>query len=266
MIKLYKRIKPLMGTFVEISISCDDNEIFQKAFGKIQKIDELLSLHSPQSELSRLNSSVNTKVILSSECVEVLKKSLDLMKKSQSLFDITIGGLLQRKKVIPVHSGQENRLNFGEIQDIVLGEDNCLLLRPLTLTLDGIAKGFAVDLAYKSLIESGIEHGLINAGGDIRIFGDIQMPIYRRESNLEYTLLGHFKETCLASSRASIFKDKNFPGLVISKQFNKCEEKIWTIAAKDTWKADALTKVAILALPYERKSIIASLGGELVLG
>lgn len=188
------------------------------------------------------------------------------MRKSQSLFDITIGGMLQRKNVIPTHPGQENKLDFGEMQDIVLGEDSCLLLRPITLTLDGIAKGFAVDLAYRSLIENGVEHGLINAGGDIRIFGDIEVPIYRREANIEYTLLGHFKETCLASSRSSMFKSKNFPGLVISKEGHKCVEKIWTVAAKDTWKADALTKIAILALPHERKSIIASLGGEVVLG
>jgi thiamine biosynthesis lipoprotein len=266
MIKLHKRIRPLLGTFVEISISCDDNEVFQNAFSKIKKIHDLLSLHRPDSELSQLNSSLNTKKLLSVESVDILKKSLDLMKKSQSLFDITIGGMLQKKNVIPTHPGQENRLDFGEIEDIELGEGGCLLRRPITLTLDGIAKGFAVDLAHQALIDSGVEHGLINAGGDIRIFGNIQVPIYRREINLEYRLLGHFEETCLASSRSSILKDENFPGLVISKEINTFEEKIWTIAAKDTWKADALTKVAILASSFERNSIITSLGGEVVLG
>lgn len=266
MIKLQKRTRPLLGTFVEISISCNDNDIFQKAFAKIQRIQNLLSLHSPSSEISELNSSLNRKVKLSTESVDVLKKSLDLMRRSHSLFDITIGGMLQSKKVIPIHPGQENRLNFGDIQDIILDENSCLLKKPITLTLDGIAKGFAVDLAYESLIEDGVEHGLINAGGDIRIFGDIYVPVYRREVNLEHTLLGNFKETCLASSRASMFKDENFPGFIISKEANKCVEKIWTVSAKDAWRADALTKVAILASDNERNLIIASLGGEVVLG
>lgn len=265
MIKLYKRIRPLLGTFVEISISSSDNKIFEKAFGKIKKIHDLLSLHTPHSELSQLNSSLNTNILLSAESIDVLKKSLELMKKSHSLFDITIGGMLQKMNVIPTHPGQENRLNFGEIGDVVISEIGCLLQRPITLTLDGVAKGYSVDLAYHSLIESGVEHGLINAGGDIRIFGDIQVPIYRREVNLEYSLLGHFKETSIASSRTSMFKDENFPGFIISKEAHECVEKIWTVSAKDACKADALTKVAILASAHERNSIIASLGGEIVI-
>src|ERR671935_3250985 len=37
--------------------------------------------------------------------------------------------------------------------------------------LDGIAKGFAVDRAVEALQHAGIRDGVVNAGGDLRVFG-----------------------------------------------------------------------------------------------
>src|SRR5579859_5298025 len=39
-------------------------------------------------------------------------------------------------------------------------------------SLDGIAKGFAVDRAVDRLLEAGMECGAVNAGGDLRVFGE----------------------------------------------------------------------------------------------
>jgi len=41
----------------------------------------------------------------------------------------------------------------------------------MTLDLGGIAKGFAVDMLVNLLSERGIEHALVNAGGDLRVLG-----------------------------------------------------------------------------------------------
>lgn len=42
----------------------------------------------------------------------------------------------------------------------------------MEITLGGVAKGYAVDEAVKVLEEKGIERGMINAGGDIRVIGE----------------------------------------------------------------------------------------------
>ncbi len=42
---------------------------------------------------------------------------------------------------------------------------------PLALDFGGIAKGYAVDRAIEALRECGCRAGLVNAGGDVRLFG-----------------------------------------------------------------------------------------------
>jgi thiamine biosynthesis lipoprotein ApbE len=41
----------------------------------------------------------------------------------------------------------------------------------LIVDLGGIAKGFAVDRAVKALKCAGLASGVVNAGGDLRVFG-----------------------------------------------------------------------------------------------
>ena len=58
--KHIKRCKPLLGTYVEVSVSSesDDNtllDITEYVFSEIQRIENLMSFHNPDSELSYLN-------------------------------------------------------------------------------------------------------------------------------------------------------------------------------------------------------------------
>lgn len=265
--KYFKRIKPGLGTFVEITCSTSNDEIFKRAFSKIQKIHDICSLHSPVSELSRLSLTSESEIEISEELYDVLTKAVKIMHATSSLFDITLGGRLQKMGVLPIHKGQENRLERGKVEDIKLENGKCLLQRPIILTLDGIAKGYAVDLACESLIKDGVAGGIVNAGGDLRIFGDFETPIYRREIDCTLTKIGSFSNVSLASSRCSNNIDENFPGLIISQlnNANDKSEKIWTVLAQEAWLADALTKVAVNEDHFEQKNtLVESLGGKLI--
>ena len=50
-----------------------------------------------------------------------------------------------------------------------------------TLDLGGIAKGYAVDVAVEALRRHGCESGWVNAGGDLRVFGDARVPVMLRD-------------------------------------------------------------------------------------
>jgi thiamine biosynthesis lipoprotein len=52
---------------------------------------------------------------------------------------------------------------------------------PVQIDLGGIAKGFAVDRAVEALQRRGITDGLVNAGGDLRVFGPRSHPIDIRD-------------------------------------------------------------------------------------
>jgi len=60
---------------------------------------------------------------------------------------------------------------FVGCEKIRVGTNNITLDDGMSITLGGIAKGYAVSEAIKVLQEKGIEHGLINAGGDIETIG-----------------------------------------------------------------------------------------------
>jgi thiamine biosynthesis lipoprotein ApbE len=71
------------------------------------------------------------------------------------------------------------------MRDVELLSDNQVICHaPVMMDLGGIAKGFAVDCAVKVLIESGCNGGLVNAGGDVRVFGKPQSMFIQYSTNL----------------------------------------------------------------------------------
>jgi thiamine biosynthesis lipoprotein ApbE len=73
------------------------------------------------------------------------------------------------------YSKQEEYINttkkYVGSEKITVSDAEIILENGMSLTLDGIAKGFAVDEALKILKEMGINSALINAGGDIATHG-----------------------------------------------------------------------------------------------
>jgi thiamine biosynthesis lipoprotein len=60
----------------------------------------------------------------------------------------------------------------GRIADLELASAHCVIAHlPLRIDLGGIAKGFAVDCALAALRAAGCRRGLVNAGGDLAVFG-----------------------------------------------------------------------------------------------
>ena len=63
--------------------------------------------------------------------------------------------------------------NAGGIADLEFAAPNFVIPhRPLHIDLGGIAKGYAVDAAITALRGAGCRHGLVNAGGDLAVFGE----------------------------------------------------------------------------------------------
>ena len=260
-----KRMRPLLGTFVEIQIpvEMDSDSIFAASFNKIDQVEKLCNFHSPTSELSKLNGQSNKWITLSEITLDILSKSIELMDKSHHLFNITIGRELQNKKILPLHPGQEKNNLKGMSDDIQIKENSCKLRRPLSLTLDGIAKGYAVDLAIEELKKNQVPFGLVNAGGDLRVFGNHDFPLYRRDYCNNVKLIGTYKDMAMATSNALNTYSSSHRGYIFNNKFSK-KKKIWTVISKETWRADALTKVATLVNDSERLDLIKKLGGTLV--
>jgi FAD:protein FMN transferase len=132
------------------------------------------------------------------------------------------------------------------------------------LTLDGIAKGFAVDLAVAALRRHGAKAGWINAGGDLRAFGDLVLPVSRREADGRLTPLGGLRGGALASSGTGLEESDRFPALLIGRGPGRLPRGVHSVLARSAWRADALTKVAAAAPARDRAARVRALGGCLI--
>jgi len=69
---------------------------------------------------------------------------------------------------------------------------------PVALDLGGFAKGYAVDRAIEALKSNGCISGLVNAGGDLRVFGPRTEPILLRGP------AGELSEVALADAALAV--------------------------------------------------------------
>lgn len=251
------RCKPLLGTFVEISID-DSNRCMaiNNAFSAIQKIHDLMSFHNSNSELSQINQHAHLQAIeLHPWTAQVIKVAKEIHRESGGLFNCGIGYRLVTAGLLPRHITFFNH-DLGGIEDIeFLAPDLIQSSRPLCLDLGGIAKGFAVDMAVKILISEGISSGVVNAGGDLRVFGKISRPIQIRNPELPEELIeiGSLQNGAIATSSLYFAKRDRRKSHIINPLANTDVQAhaeltgSFSILAKECVYADALTKVLALS-------------------
>lgn len=261
-----KRMRPLLGTFVEIHAEGEAGLLesaVTRAFQAIEEVHALWSFHEPYSELTRLNQMPGQKMKVDPRSVRLLRLCRAMMRASEGRFNCTVGGALERSGALPVH-GSLAELAAGSVDDIELGRDWARLRRPVRLTLDGVAKGYAVDLAIKALQDGGVRSACVNAGGDLRVFGTMARPIARRDMDGGFAMLGTLRNAAMASSGFTDTANASFPAQLIAPMHAPAFQGMCSVLAKQAWRADALTKVAGLAAPQERAALIERLGGKLI--
>ena len=107
--------------------------------------------------------------------------------------------------------------------------------------LDGIAKGFAVDCAVETLQLAGLRAGVVNAGGDLRVFGEAFEDIYVRTPDKPDALLhiGRARDCAVATSASVLLVDPR-------RRDSWAAPPAATVIAADCMTADALTKPYLL--------------------
>jgi len=109
----------------------------------------------------------------------LVERSLDLSRASGGAFDITydsVGYLYDfRAHQRPTDSEIAQHLPAVDYRHVVLDPARHTIFfttHGVRINLGGIAKGYVVERAAAMLRERGVEHALLNAGGDTRVIGD----------------------------------------------------------------------------------------------
>jgi FAD:protein FMN transferase len=184
------RARPLLGTFVEIRSAgaCRDavERAIDAAFAAIAKVHHLMSFHDATSDVSRLNrEALKRSDVVDPWTYAVLEAALALHRQSMGAFDIAVAPALQRLGLLPFSAGEfdsgfAGTATSGAIE--LLPENRVRFHHPATrIDLGGIAKGFAVDRAIDVLRQQSQSHGLVNAGGDLAIFGSLAETVHLRD-------------------------------------------------------------------------------------
>jgi thiamine biosynthesis lipoprotein len=257
-----RRCRPLLGTFVEIEVSTASDpalaeDMLRAGFDAIQRVQEKLSFHDPESDLSRLNlSPVGRWVGIGEELETVLRFSLDLERRSDGVFNVAVGSTLAGWGLLPIFS----TINSGLRQrTAAIGSGSFELrpgmgrrLLPNALDLGGVAKGFAVDQAVQAICERDPHAtGIVNAGGDLRCFGKKEFGLYLRDGAIESSFVRPVLLKNGSAATSSVRKQLSQFGQVSFhvdpvQGLPVLREMTCTIFAQDCMVADALTKTALI--------------------
>ncbi len=179
------RVRPWLGTLVEIRVASTDAvgalAAIDAAFARIAALHHRLSFHAADSELAHLNREAARRAVrVHPDTATVLRAALCIAADSQGAFDPTIAARLVERGALPAPDASPADAS-ASWQDVRIdAADRVLFRRPLWLDLGGIAKGHAVDCAVATLRERGIAQGIVNAGGDLRVFGHAAEVIHLR--------------------------------------------------------------------------------------
>jgi thiamine biosynthesis lipoprotein len=183
------RCRPLLGTFVEVAVpEAAPETATEAAFAAMAEADRLMSVHRADSDVGRLNRAAGRPIEVHPWTFEVLELALELHRASEGVFDITATPLAPE--------APPGRLA------LLPGLAARLLGPGASLDLGGIAKGYAVDRALDALRAAGAPAGLVNAGGDIAVFGPEAVPVAVRDPRRPDRLLWRLdlRDAALAAS------------------------------------------------------------------
>ena len=162
-----RRARPLLGTLVEIGVpegGAAAEAALAAAFAAIGEVQSCLSRFEPASEVSRFHAlPAGASLRIGAHMAAVLTAARELAEATADLFDISLGSA-------PAGWRCDGR-RLHKLDPRV------------RLDLGGIGKGHAVDHAVETLRGQGCLRGWVNAGGDLRVFGDVELPLSLRDEH-----------------------------------------------------------------------------------
>jgi thiamine biosynthesis lipoprotein len=177
-----ERSRAGLGTWIRIVASHRDEaaaeRAIDRAFAAIDRVDAQMSIHRPDSELARVNSSAGrTAVAVSGALLDVVERALSGSVATREVYDPTVLPLMRLYGFY-----DSGRTHFPSDREIAAtleamgprvvavdrGAGTLGLLRPAAaLDLGSIGKGWAIDRAADALRAEGVTSGLVDVGRNV---------------------------------------------------------------------------------------------------
>lgn len=175
-----------MGNRFEISVVADEADWahvqIDAAVEEIRRIERLLTTYDENSETSQINRQAGlTPVAVSAETIELIERSIRISRLTQGAFDITYGSVDKRlwnfdttMTSLPDPETAKKMVRLIDYRKILVDrEQGTVFLKHagMRIGFGGIGKGYAADRARQLLKTRGVTSGIINASGDLAVWG-----------------------------------------------------------------------------------------------
>ncbi len=181
-----------MGTYYRLTLLLDSDSraggidaavLEQRVSDRLQSLSETFSTYIPDSELSRYNGlQAPVCQAVSGDLASVVALSLRMHERSAGAFNPALGPVIARWGFDSAGRGPDwqppgeqelaGLLASTDLGALALGPDGQLCkTRDLALNFSAIAKGYGVDALAEWLDELGLEHYLVDIGGELRARG-----------------------------------------------------------------------------------------------
>ena len=177
----------IFGSFYQVTIADPLTQGQARALEEgfveeLEAVDAAMSIYRDDAELMAFNQApVGEWQPLSDELIEVLAIGQAVAEDSGGAFDMTVGGLVNlwsfgseaRPREIPDDAVLAERLAEVGSDSIEVDVERLQArrLRDVTVDLGGVAKGHGTDRVAAYLDRQGIDHYLVNLGGDLVVRG-----------------------------------------------------------------------------------------------
>lgn len=173
------------GIYFDTVIQIDAWGVSTSVLDECNKICEnyelLFSNKIGTSEISQINASAGSPVLVSQETIDLISLGLNYCELSGGKFDITIAPLSDlwnftdnAEHTVPDAGAIEEACSHVDYRKVLVDKKACTVTLQdpqAKIDLGGIAKGYIADRLKEYLKKEGVEHALINLGGNVLTLG-----------------------------------------------------------------------------------------------
>jgi thiamine biosynthesis lipoprotein len=258
-----------MGTVVTISAYGENKKhvlnATTRAFDEIRRIDRLMSVYQPMSQVSTVNRLASREpVVVDKDLIEIIEDARRFGMLTNGEFDITLEPLMELwgfrddargSRRMPTDREIAAAVEAAGIKNVILDVTECTisLLNPqCRIDLGGIAVGYSVDQAVKTLKAEGIESAFINHSGDAYALGhpehtegwEIAIPNPLQPQEMIYTL--RLRDRAMSTSgnyEKVVSYDQNRYGHIIDPRTGRPASQVlsMSVVSNTSVSADALS-------------------------
>lgn len=186
-VSIARRTVPVMGTIAELTVVHRNEAVAQEALeaalAELRWVETTMTRFSATSDVGRANAAASRDgVRVRPETARLVETALRWSSASDGRFDPALGAASELWDVTNRHEPPPadkvarlaNRSFWRHVDlSIEAGQGVLRYSEPdLHLDLGGIGKGYSLDRAVQALRDRGIEHAIVNLGGDLYALGE----------------------------------------------------------------------------------------------